>query len=757
MDPFHGTSFWITPEDGVQSCGPAGRVMLFRRRFQGKGQLIAAVSADSEYRLFCNGKEVSQGPAIGDYEETFYDSCDLTPYLQAENNELLAEVVGFSTAFPDFNRGGVPMARMALRDAFIFDGILLREDGSQEKLSTDDKWEAAAAPDISLFRCPEIPCAGPGEKYIAGVRQNAVFSPAQVIEPGFRPDNVRNTMLHYILTPKRIPDLQRTVICFRGCFDVKGVSGSQVRELLTGKSLEIAAGKTAEFVLDMEEECTARLLLSVERGTGKMDFFYTENLLDDKERHFTPSRNHAQIEGPMHDKVELSGASFTWKSFFYRAFRFVRVVIAADKEAIKFLLSSAEQENYPYDWKGNFVSGSEAEKRMWEMSQRTLLLCSHHIYEDCPCYERLQYTADSRITAQLAQILSGDTRLTEQAIRHFRHSLCDEGLTAGSYPSRSPVVLPLWSLHYVMMVEEYYHYSGKKALLKENLFSIRRILEWFLRYRQPEGGIGRLPHWNMADFSDQWQWNGEAPNISEQPSAYVTFFVVECLQSYAKMAEILSSGEEKEWAEQNCVILRKDCTIFYDKQKQLYADNPDSNSFSLLSNAQAVLAGITNDPGLLRRAYEDSAVKKPALFGNCFVFKAFLLGQDPEYAKKVLRQWEFLLIDGRTVFPEGTPIPRSECHGWSALPGFGLTLLYTGFRIETPGAKVISFAPYDCEHNPVKGSIPLPCGMVEFDFNGNFRRVKLPEDIMLREADGSKRNGTGDWMELAAESAEIGA
>ena len=47
MKFFNGTASWIAPEDGVMQNCEAGRAMLFRRTFQGKGELTVAVSADT--------------------------------------------------------------------------------------------------------------------------------------------------------------------------------------------------------------------------------------------------------------------------------------------------------------------------------------------------------------------------------------------------------------------------------------------------------------------------------------------------------------------------------------------------------------------------------------------------------------------------------------------------------------------------------------------------------------------------------------
>ncbi len=91
-----------------------------------------------------------------------------------------------------------------------------------------------------------------------------------------------------------------------------------------------------------------------------------------------------------------------------------------------------------------------------------------------------------------------------------------------------------------------------------------------------------------------------------------------------------------------------------------------------------MLAGAAEDTGFLCRAYDAPDVKRASPFGSNFVFRAFLKNGFKEYAEKILEESCCFLKDGRSVFPEGTPIPRSECHIWSALPPAGLAVIFHG-------------------------------------------------------------------------------
>lgn len=53
---------------------------------------VAHVSGDNRYKLFVNGKQVSQGPARGDLYFWNFETVDIASYLQAGRNTVSAVV-----------------------------------------------------------------------------------------------------------------------------------------------------------------------------------------------------------------------------------------------------------------------------------------------------------------------------------------------------------------------------------------------------------------------------------------------------------------------------------------------------------------------------------------------------------------------------------------------------------------------------------------------------------------------------------------
>jgi len=751
--PFNGEAKWIWHSAAnVCDCGSIAETVAFRRNFKVKkenAQLEIHISADADYLLYCNGNYIGRGPARGNIKNHFYDRYDLSKELRVGNNCLAVIVVGFAASWPNFYLGGAPTSRITATNAFILDGKLLEKDSEPQVLHSSNSWKTCEFVPLKFQAQAEVPSAGPGEvfcddlKFRDWIKTDFVddtWGLALELAPGCRPDNVKNSPLPYRLVPREIPFLAELT----KTFDV--TYGAEM-------SVKVPANTVIDFTLDAGAITTGFPVVSVKGGACKIHLFYSEHLLKDKERIRDWQLAHDKVSGPLFDVVEFNGGELSWQPFFWRAFRYVRIQVQTADKAVELSANNYIFTTYPYSSRGKFISDNEIYNRYWEVGFRTLQLCSHDIFEDCPYYERLQYGADTQIAALMAFATTGDTALTAQAIKHFRWSINDEGITAGNYPSRSPVILPLWGLHWINMIYDYYMYTGNKTIIEENLWGILRVLDWFLDKKGNSGLIEKIPYWNVADWSPQWEWDGQPPEIRTGTSSYPNLFLCACLRQASAMAEAIMKTDTHQRLSGIAEALSEACRkVFWNPEEKLYADTLDKNSFSQLTNAWAILSDVADSKQAVKIAqacFKYKKISQASMFGKYFVFQALLKSGQRKLACDLLKDWELLLEQGFTTWPEGTSVARSECHVWSSLPTIAIQQLILGFRILKPGATLIEIKPYLEGCDKAYGRIPLAQGDVELKYSSEEIALKLPSGVtaqLILPSGSHLMKNNSDWV-----------
>ena len=99
-------------------------------------------------------------------------------------------------------------------------------------------------------------------------------------------------------------------------------------------------------------------------------------------------------------------------------------------------------------------------EKLYDVAFRTLQLCTHDTYDDCPYYEQLMYACDTRLEMLFTYAATDDLELPRQAIRLFASSLQNNGLTQARFPSREEQTIPMFALHFVLMLEDYVNHTG---------------------------------------------------------------------------------------------------------------------------------------------------------------------------------------------------------------------------------------------------------------------------------------------------------
>ena len=221
--------------------------------------------------------------------------------------------------------------------------------------------------------------------------------------------------------------------------------------LLNGEAtLTIPAGTGRRVVVDLGDYYCAYPQLTLSGGAGStVRIYWAESLFEaaGQPRDQLACRqkgNRDQIEGKCFKGTGDSfitdgGQNRQYETLWWEAGRYLEIVVLAAGEPLTIEGFSLRQTHYPFDWKGRFQCSDERLNGIIGPALRTMEMCSHETYMDCPYYEQLQWLGDARIEALVTYAMTDDDRLPVAALTMFDASRRPDGLTMSRYPSWEPV------------------------------------------------------------------------------------------------------------------------------------------------------------------------------------------------------------------------------------------------------------------------------------------------------------------------------
>lgn len=346
-----------------------------------------------------------------------------------------------------------------------------------------------------------------------------------------------------------------------------------------------------------------------------------------------------------------------------------------------------------YPCKENKVPNlSELDKRIYEICVNTLKLCMMEHYVDCPWREQCLYAFDAR-----NQMLSGYYAFADKNIEYARSNLLlmskdrrEDKLLSICYPSGEDLVIPAFSLYYVVAVNEYMEYSGDLTLGKEVFDKLTDVLRAFMNNRE-DGMLKKFSgksHWNFYDWATHLEGK-----LFEEDNNNVDFMLnaiaVYALGHYGEICRKL--GRENIYVGVSDIIAGKVRDKFFNPETEAFFVENMEEEPTELANSFAILSGIAKGELAKRLAKRIAGGEfSPCSFSmKCFKYDA-LLSIDKEYKNVILEEirtaYKKMLDEGYTTVWETDEGPGSFdkagslCHGWSAIPiyFFNLLLVYKG-------------------------------------------------------------------------------
>ncbi len=730
-NPFDGRAMWIWSAEGVSRPRPDSgpyRVRYFRRGFDAPAgaALTVHVSADTRYKLWCNGVLVSRGPAKGDVEHHFYETVDLTPRLRAGGNVLAAQVEYHGDIFCNYREGGAPVSLMTAAPGFALDGALRDADGGEiETLHTDRRWrvlvdrahrhqiEATYSHCVGMLE--DLDCAAHPWGFTRADFDDSSWPEAREICEALRLNNDHDTYMPHRLLPRMIAPLEespprRFVRAFRS---PTGEDLAAFSAMLAGRGdFVVGANRQAVVLVDVGELTTGYPRLRFSGGAASAVVIRYAEALTDENRGKTnrDDLSFGDVRGYC-DIVRPDGPDRTYEPFFWRTFRFIRVEVTAASEPLTIHSLEYIFTAYPFELLAEADTSDGDCRAMWETSWRTARLCAHETYEDCPYYEQLQYAGDTQVQAMVSYVVAGDASLGRQFLYLFDWSRLPDGRTRSRYPSRVPQIIPLFSLHWVMSIHDYWMHTGDRETLVELLPGVRQVLDFFDRSLTGDGIVGRMNGWMFADWSPQWLTDegpsGCPPGSDRGRSAFVSLITIAGLMQAAELAA--AAGDDPAELVRRTDALREAAhATFYDESRGLYRDTPDAPIASKYTNAWAILAGMPCDrAALAERLVRDESLCSLTYFSTYFAWRALAKAGRYELMGELLGPWRRMLQMGLTTWMEDPRGDRSDCHAWGCGPMVEFCREILGVRPDKPGYAAIGIEPKPAGLRFARGRVPL--------------------------------------------------
>lgn len=731
-----GTARWIAPHGAAPDR--AGCFLCRCRIALPRQETICLnLAADSVYRLYIDGEFAAEGAELGDNHIRFVDSLEWVA-MQGEHT-LVA-------AIPFFGPKGA-WARMDIAPGWF---CAAEGNGGEQLASNSGNWQTADAP---MFRWqPPFGWVTPvGEELIFdasllpegiwhGMDNACHWLPAEEqpesgrkLQPATLPDMLRKPMKHYhVLYAGCHRDKQ-----FHTADYEKDSAAEAERKLRTGEPLTFPANEKRKLLIALEDYCCIRPELRVSGGRGgTISLGWAEGLF----------RNDAEV-GEKEDRREWRNRYFIgfydhflpdgrpgmeFFTFSSRSGRYLSLEVKCGSEPLTIHALRLSEHRYPLHLEAEFSCADRRFDNLGKRCRRTLEMCSHDTFMDCPYYERLMYVGDTRIQALLTLAGSRDSRLVEKALRLIAAGQLPSGFVPSRYPSRLPQEIPLYTPFFIGMVADYARWRGGN-LPRELLPAVLRCADAFEPFRNRYGLVEFHRGWNFVDWVPGWEM-GTPPHGNDGVSGLVNAHVLYGFKECADLCGLLGEKElETHWRKRLSEDTGVFVETFWDESAGAFRNSADDPHLSEHLQILALLTGALPESVRKRCAQTLCNGTLPIRTTSYFDFYLFevyaLLGR----GDLVLRRLEDAFNQetlGLLTMPEQPEPSRSDCHAWSAHPLYHCWTTLLGVRPKGFGFREAEIRIPVGTPEWMRGSVVHPAGgLIKMEYTPEEYRIHLPHGI----------------------------
>ena len=703
----------------MPSCGSHGRgrcedgvyEFLSSVELESSGMACIRIFAVTGYKLFVNGKYVCEGPCRSSADTAYFDTVKTDAFKKGKN-EIKAVVFHISEplSFTTGKKSTKPVLLMEGKIECDSDSDSDTKNGSARfGFETNSSWccrrvknHRLLGDDVFLFPYESI--SGDAEYEEIKLETGDEFD----FDKGY---SAAYGSVGFRLFPRPIPMLAPA-------------PGEEVtfREVRRGDGfIELDAGKyvTAKVSVTLADNCRAKVI-------------YAECYEFDEGRRKRLRDDTSGIIRGVYDEILSGKSEYTFESFWFRAFRFIR--IETDGAAGKILKVGARRYNYPVHLDGSFSCSDETYNKMNEISINTMLCCTSDLFVDCPYYEQQQYIMDTAIEAAVFMRMTSDTAMVRKCISEFAASAQPNGLLCANYPASYVQIIPGFSFFWISLLGDYLDYSADTNFVRRFIPTIDGILTYFDSAKNSDGLALGSREWDFLDWVQGWE-RGKAPVPDGKPLAVYSMMHAYALKRAGYIAEKCGrKGIAEEYGERYDALCRAINKAFYVPEREMYHDG--NGTFSMHTIIWAILSGTVAGARALALAEKlcDPSISKSSYSMNYFLFRALEECGIYDAAPKYFDGWKTMIDLHCTTWCENPDDPRSECHAWSSAPLYEFSACVLGVKYSFDDEIVIK--PHTLGLSEAHGSVPTRFGTVKIKWtnkNGDFHiTVESTADIVKK-------------------------
>ena len=381
-----------------------------------------------------------------------------------------------------------------------------------------------------------------------------------------------------------------------------------------------------------------------------------------------------------------------------RGCRYIRLTGAADCAV------TAYESYLPVHDRSSFAADAPWQS-IYDVSKKTLALCTRMFYLDGIKRDHWYWAGDAYITALMDYYSLGNFEAVKRTLIALR----------GNESVRMPTNnIPGYSFYYLMMLHDYYMYSGDADFIARNYDFARSALALFDPMIDDTGFLAHSGRQN------DWWWFIDWHDL--EIGTYNCVMQLLYRQALASMGVLAHAcGRADDAARYDAQAAHLTAQInrcFWDATQGAYVSALDaalrpSQQVRRHQNLLAICFGVADDARM--RRIVDTVIDNDRIpqittpFFRFFQYDAmFRMGRASEALDGIHAYWGGMLALGATTVWEefdphmtgtahyamyGEPFDKSLCHAWGAGPLYFIGRHLAGIRPETPGCRTYTVTP----------------------------------------------------------------